>query len=50
MSAAVRPVLEHIATVPQGRTLNALTVDVEEYFQVAAFERTIPREHWDSSD
>lgn len=25
---------------------NALTVDVEEYFQVAAFERTIPREAW----
>jgi polysaccharide deacetylase family protein (PEP-CTERM system associated) len=27
---------------------NALTVDVEEYFQVAAFERTIPRARWDS--
>jgi len=25
---------------------NALTVDVEEYFQVAAFERTIPRSAW----
>jgi polysaccharide deacetylase family protein (PEP-CTERM system associated) len=29
---------------------NALTVDVEEYFQVAAFERTIPRDHWDSAE
>jgi polysaccharide deactylase family protein, PEP-CTERM locus subfamily len=29
---------------------NALTVDVEEYFQVAAFERTIPREHWDRTE
>jgi polysaccharide deacetylase family protein (PEP-CTERM system associated) len=26
---------------------NALTVDVEEYFQVAAFEKTIPRTSWD---
>ena len=29
---------------------NALTVDVEEYFQVAAFERTIPRSSWQSSE
>jgi polysaccharide deacetylase family protein (PEP-CTERM system associated) len=27
---------------------NALTVDVEEYFQVAAFERTIARSAWDT--
>jgi polysaccharide deacetylase family protein (PEP-CTERM system associated) len=27
---------------------NALTVDVEEYFQVAAFERTIQRDQWGS--
>ena len=27
---------------------NALTVDVEEYFQVAAFERTIVRDSWDT--
>jgi polysaccharide deacetylase family protein (PEP-CTERM system associated) len=26
---------------------NAMTVDVEEYFQVAAFERRIPREAWE---
>jgi polysaccharide deacetylase family protein (PEP-CTERM system associated) len=31
-------------------TPNALTVDVEEYFQVAAFERTIPRNGWDERD
>ena len=30
--------------------LNALTVDVEEHFQVAAFERTIPRIEWDTHD
>ena len=29
-------------------TRNALTVDVEEYFQVAAFDQTIPRQEWDS--
>jgi polysaccharide deacetylase family protein (PEP-CTERM system associated) len=28
---------------------NALSVDVEEYFQVAAFERTIDRAAWDSA-
>jgi len=31
-------------------TVNALTVDVEEHFQVAAFERTIPRVDWDTHD
>lgn len=34
------------ATLP----CNALTVDVEEYFQVAAFERTIPRNAWDGAE
>jgi polysaccharide deacetylase family protein (PEP-CTERM system associated) len=29
---------------------NALTVDVEEYFQVAAFERTIVRDSWDTTE
>jgi polysaccharide deacetylase family protein (PEP-CTERM system associated) len=27
--------------------LNALTVDVEDYFQVSAFERCVPRSDWD---
>ena len=27
--------------------VNAMTVDVEDYFQVSAFEPYIPREHWD---
>jgi polysaccharide deacetylase family protein (PEP-CTERM system associated) len=31
-------------------TRNALTVDVEEYFQVAAFERTISRTSWDRAE
>jgi polysaccharide deacetylase family protein (PEP-CTERM system associated) len=29
-------------------TLNALTVDVEEYFQVSNFEHVIPRSRWDT--
>jgi polysaccharide deacetylase family protein (PEP-CTERM system associated) len=29
------------------RVVNAMTVDVEDYFQVSAFERHIAREHWD---
>lgn len=29
---------------------NALTVDVEEYFQVAAFEGTVPRAGWETSE
>lgn len=27
---------------------NAMTIDVEDYFQVSAFASTIPREHWES--
>jgi polysaccharide deacetylase family protein (PEP-CTERM system associated) len=27
--------------------LNALTVDVEDYFQVSAFDGVVPRSHWD---
>lgn len=30
-----------------GRLINAMTVDVEDYFQVSAFERHIRREDWD---
>lgn len=30
------------------RPVNALTVDVEDYFQVSAFERCVDRESWDS--
>ncbi len=41
MDAAVRPVLEDVELSSTRVLRNALTVDVEEYFQVAAFERTI---------
>ena len=33
---------------PGGGTLNALTIDVEDYFQVSAFAAHIPRQSWDS--
>jgi polysaccharide deacetylase family protein (PEP-CTERM system associated) len=29
---------------------NAMSVDVEDYFQVSAFERYVPRDEWDSRD
>ena len=31
----------------QGELVNAFTVDVEDYFQVTAFEKCIPRQQWD---
>ncbi len=34
----------------QTGTINALTVDVEDYFQVSAFEHLVPKESWDSYD
>jgi polysaccharide deacetylase family protein (PEP-CTERM system associated) len=50
MDAAVRPVLEDVELSSTRVLRNALTVDVEEYFQVAAFEHTISREHWEHAD
>ena len=35
---------------PAPQTANALTVDVEDYFQVAAFEKIIPFSDWDRFD
>src|SRR5438105_4215576 len=31
-----------------GRVVNAMTVDVEDYFQVSAFDNQVPRASWDS--
>jgi polysaccharide deacetylase family protein (PEP-CTERM system associated) len=33
--------------VPGARLVNAMTVDVEDYFQVEAFARTVPRDTWE---
>jgi polysaccharide deacetylase family protein (PEP-CTERM system associated) len=49
MDATVRPMLQAFEAPGDSVRRNALTVDVEEYFQVAAFERTIAREDWDHS-
>jgi polysaccharide deacetylase family protein (PEP-CTERM system associated) len=35
---------------PQGRMVNALTIDVEDYFQVSAFAPYIPRNAWDTQE
>lgn len=37
-----------VLTVPQPRIVNGLSVDVEDWFQVGAFENVIAREAWDS--
>lgn len=50
MDASVRPVLENSGLSHSDVQTNALTVDVEEYFQVAAFERTISREQWQHAE
>lgn len=43
--------LLHPAAVPvaagDGRTLNALTIDVEDYFHVSGFDRCVSRAQWD---
>jgi hypothetical protein len=33
-----------------GRIRNAMTIDVEDYFQVSAFAPHIPRESWNGMD
>ena len=38
-------VSEH--TEPEGRPRNAMSVDVEDWFQVQAFADVIPRAEWD---
>jgi polysaccharide deacetylase family protein (PEP-CTERM system associated) len=50
MDAVVRPILHEPLQRDAATLRNALTVDVEEYFQVAAFERTIPRDAWDTAE
>jgi polysaccharide deacetylase family protein (PEP-CTERM system associated) len=35
-------------TAPSTTVVNAMTIDVEDYFQVSAFERSVPRQSWDT--
>lgn len=37
-------------TTTDGEILNAFTVDVEDYFQVSAFEKHVPRAQWDQCE
>ncbi len=41
--ATVKP-----ASASSGAIVNAMTVDVEDYFQVSAFDRVVPRARWDA--
>ena len=38
---------ESVPTTAKREILNACTVDVEDYFQVSAFEKHVPRDQWD---
>ena len=42
-----RPIAASSPGAAAGRTVNALSVDVEDWFQVGAFERVIARADWD---
>lgn len=42
--------METLATLPKGAMVNALTIDVEDYFQVSAFAPYIERSEWDARD
>jgi polysaccharide deacetylase family protein (PEP-CTERM system associated) len=50
MDDVVRPICVEPLQRDVANLRNALTVDVEEYFQVAAFERTIPRDAWEAAE
>lgn len=52
MSAAVNAGLDSIsaALAPAGSIVNALTIDVEDYFQVSAFAPHVRRTEWDSME
>jgi len=50
MDLAVQPFVLESIPLAADTPKNALTVDVEEYFQVAAFERTIQRDRWDATE
>src|ERR1700742_2346315 len=39
--------IQHANAEVQGQIVNAMTVDVEDYFHVEAFARTIDRSDWD---
>jgi polysaccharide deacetylase family protein (PEP-CTERM system associated) len=48
ISAAGFAPIDRAARQDAGRIVNAMSVDVEDYFQVQAFARTVPRDRWDA--
>jgi polysaccharide deacetylase family protein (PEP-CTERM system associated) len=48
MDAVVQPLPSETSQAVASPLRNALTVDVEEYFQVAAFSRNVPRDRWNA--
>lgn len=40
-------IAKDMSLIPNGPILNGMSVDVEEWFQVGAFEKVIDRAHWD---
>ncbi|MFI4903849.1 MAG: XrtA system polysaccharide deacetylase [Burkholderiales bacterium] len=48
--AASAPSLAASAAAQRASVVNALTIDVEDYFQVSAFAPYIPRAEWDTRD
>ena len=48
VAAAHAPAMQ--AAAPAARIVNALTVDVEDYFQVSAFAKHVRRSQWDSME
>lgn len=46
-AAPVRRASAIVRTGPRGPVVNAMTIDVEDYFQVSAFERHVSRDTWD---
>jgi polysaccharide deacetylase family protein (PEP-CTERM system associated) len=50
MQSAAPVVAAPVDTPVAARIVNALTIDVEDYFQVSAFARYIPRAEWDTRD
>ena len=50
MSTAILPSTAGQAGVEHAPIVNALSIDVEDYFQVSAFASVIARSDWDSMD
>jgi polysaccharide deacetylase family protein (PEP-CTERM system associated) len=38
--------MKHVLSASRSRIVNALTIDVEDYFQVSAFDASVPRSSW----